>query len=141
MPVGARAISINDILKPHRIATDIATKFQQWDLYRAKWLAEKREIRNYVFATDTTQTTNSILPWKNSTHVPKLCQIRDNLRANYMAALFPTDRPIHWEGDDESSEAKDKRLAIEAYMENKLRQSGFQTEIGKIIDDYFDSIS
>lgn len=138
MPVGARAISINDILKPHRIATDIATKFQQWDLYRAKWLAEKREIRNYVFATDTTQTTNSILPWKNSTHVPKLCQIRDNLRANYMAALFPTDRPIHWEGDDESSEAKDKRLAIEAYMENKLRQSGFQTEIGKIIDDYID---
>jgi len=138
MPVGARAISINDILKPHRIATDIATKFQQWDLYRAKWLAEKREIRNYVFATDTTQTSNSMLPWKNSTHVPKLCQIRDNLRANYMAALFPTDRPIRWEGDDESSEAKDKRLAIEAYMENKLRQSGFQTEIGKLIDDYID---
>lgn len=138
MAAGVRGLVLNDMLKPHRIATDIAAKHIQWDMYRHKWLQEKREIRNYVFATDTTTTTNAENGWKNSTHVPKLCQIRDNLKANYMAALFPNDRPIKWEGDDESSEAKDKRSAIESYMENKLRQSQFQTEIGKIIDDYID---
>ena len=138
MPAGVRGLVINDLLKPDQLAVDIANKHQEWDMNRARWLAEKREIRNYVFATDTTTTTNDQLGWKNSTHVPKLCQIRDNLKSNYEAALFPNDHPIKWEGDDESSEAKGKRLAIEAYMENKLRQSGFRTEIGKCVDDYID---
>lgn len=138
MAAGVRGIVLNDILKPHAIATDIAARHQQWDMLRRRWLEEKREIRNYVFATDTSTTSNQDLPWKNSTHVPKLCQIRDNLKANYMAALFPNDRPIKWEGDDETSEAKDKKISIEAYMENKLRQSQYRTEIDKIIDDYID---
>ena len=53
------------------IATDIATKWQEWNNLRNTWLSEKRELRNYVFATDTRSTTNATLPWKNSTTIPK----------------------------------------------------------------------
>ena len=45
-----------------------------------------KELRNYIFATDTTTTSNKSLPWKNSTTLPKLCQIRDNLHSNYISA-------------------------------------------------------
>lgn len=138
MPSGVRGLVVEDLLRPDKLATSITQRYQEWDMFRNTWLEQKREIRNYIFATDTSSTTNAMLDWKNSTHVPKLCNIRDNLHSNYMAALFPNDRPIRWEGDDESSEAIEKRSAIEAYMNNKMRQGGFQTEVSKCVLDYID---
>lgn len=120
------------------MAYDIAQQYQWLEMKRNQWLASRKEIRDYVFATDTAFTTNQTLPWKNSTHIPKLCQIRDNLNANYISALFPNDRPIVWEGDDEDSESKNKRLAIQHYLENKMRKGGFQTEMAKCINDWID---
>lgn len=134
----ARTIDLDQIIQPEQLGHFIANRWQEWEMFRTQWLSEKREIRDYIFATDTSTTSNNVLPWKNSTHVPKLCQIRDNLQANYMAALFPTDRPVRWEGDDESSEALGKRLTIEQYMENKMRLGGFRTEVSKLVLDYID---
>jgi hypothetical protein len=133
-----RTIDIQDVVKPDLLAVHITNRYQEWENMRQMWLSEKEELRNYIFATDTSSTSVSHLPWKNSVHIPKLCQIRDNLHANYMAALFPTDRAIRWEGDDENSEAKDKRLAIEAYMENKMRLGGIRTEVSKCVYDFID---
>ena len=83
---------------------EIAVKFGQdneakyiahtWHTYnsqRREKIELWKEIRNYVFATDTRTTSNQTLPWKNSTTLPKLCQIRDNLHSNYVSALFPND--------------------------------------------------
>jgi hypothetical protein len=133
-----KALEICDFLERDALAGKIADQYSEWESLRNTWLDQKREIQEYIFAIDTRNTTNSALPWKNSTHIPKLCQIRDNLHANYMAALFPNDRPIRWEGDDESSEAKEKREVIEAYMENKLRQGQFRTEVSKCVLDFID---
>lgn len=138
MASGTRALVVEEILRPDNLAVSISNTFNSWTSFRQNWLADKEEIRQYIFATDTQNTSTGGLGWKNSTHIPKLCNIRDNLHSNYMAALFPNDRPIKWEGDDESSEAKDKRLSIEAYMVNKLRQGGFQTEVAKCVLDYID---
>lgn len=133
-----RALQITDIAEPDRLASQIANTYQSWESFRNKWLVQKEEIRDYIFATDTRGTTNSQLPWKNSTHVPKLCQIRDNLHANYMAALFPNDRPVAWEGDDHESEARDTRLAIESYIENKMRMSNFRATVSQSVYDFID---
>lgn len=138
MATDLRALDVFSLIQPQSMAYDIAKTFQWLEMKRNAWLTEKQEIRNYIFATDTAYTTNQSNPWKNSTHIPKLCQIRDNLNANYMAALFPNDRPIVWEGDDEDSQAKDKRLAIQHYMENKMRSGGFRTEMGKCVNDWID---
>jgi hypothetical protein len=112
-----------------------------WDKYnsnRRGKIEEWKEVRDYVFATDTSTTTNSTLPWKNTTTLPKLCQIRDNLHANYMSALFPNDDWLKWQGYTMEDSLKEKAAKIEAYMSNKTRIGGFRTTISKLLYDYID---
>lgn len=115
--------------------TNIWTTFNN---QRREKIEEWKELRNYVFATDTTTTTNSTLPWKNSTTLPKLCQIRDNLHSNYLSALFPNDDWLRWEAYAKSDGTKKKTQAIEAYMKNKTREGHFRTEMSKLLLDYID---
>ena len=85
----ARTIDLREFVDPETMAADVAMKWTEWDTLRENWLESKQEVQEYLFATNTTTTSNSSLPWKNKVHIPKLCQIRDNLHANYMATLFP----------------------------------------------------
>jgi hypothetical protein len=117
----------------------ISARYDELMMYRTGWELEKTELRNYLFATDTTKTTNKKLPWKNSTTLPKLTQIRDNLHANYMAALFPTTDWLTWEGDRLNDEINGKRAAIEAYMRTKLRQDRAEVQVSKLLLDYVDA--
>ncbi len=121
------------------IARNLIQHYIRIRTQRQSWEAEKKELRNFIFATDTTTTTNSSLPWRNTTTIPKICQIRDNLLANYLDALFPNDEWFVWEGDDESSVVKEKRRIIEMYMRNKIKQSGFREEVEKCLLDYIDN--
>ena len=112
-----------------------------WDIYnkqRDGKIQEWMELRNYIFATDTTTTSNSVLPWKNKTTIPKLCQIRDNLHSNYISALFPNDDWLKWEAYSRDGAIKNKVTAIEAYMSNKTREGGFRQEVSRIAYDYID---
>ena len=94
-------LDIENLLEPDLLATGIANRWTELAKYREKWLEEKKELRNYLFATDTSTTTNQKLPWSNSTTTPKLTQIYDNLKANYSAALFPNSNPDRdWETDN-----------------------------------------
>ncbi|MDB4302070.1 hypothetical protein N9924_00740 [bacterium] len=112
-----------------------------WDKFnqqrRAK-IEEWKELRDYVFATDTTTTSNSGLPWKNSTTLPKLCQIRDNLHSNYLSHLFPNDDWLVWVGYSLEDSIKIKAAMIEAYMANKAREGGMRREVSKLLYDYID---
>jgi hypothetical protein len=105
---------------------------------RREKITEWNELRNYIFATDTRSTSNSTLPWKNSTTLPKICQIRDNLHANYISALFPNDSWLKWEGYTHNDALKVKAKTIESYMSNKTRIGGFRTEVSKMVLDYID---
>jgi len=134
----SNTIDLEDFVDRDQTAAEIANQYQTWENLRTSWLDDKKEIQEYIFATDTTSTTNASLPWKNKVHIPKLCQIRDNLHANYMATLFPNDTSIVWEGDDTDSETRDKRKTIQSYMSNKLKQSGFMTEVSRLVLDFID---
>tara|TARA_R110002051_G_scaffold18015_3_gene51992 strand:- start:6327 stop:8102 length:1776 start_codon:yes stop_codon:yes gene_type:complete len=137
--MAGRTLDISEYIGiPDGLPSYISNQFTRWNQMRIGWIEEKKELRNYVFATDTTKTTNSNLPWKNSTTIPKLCQIRDNLHANYMAALFPNDDWLIWEGDDEDAEAEAKRKVILSYMQNKLRNSGFINAVSELVYDFID---
>ena len=89
---------IEQAIGTENLAKTLAGLYNQWWIQRNNKESEWRELRNYLFATDTTTTSNSSLPWKNKTTLPKLTQIRDNLHANYMDALFPNDNWMKWEG-------------------------------------------
>lgn len=133
-----KVAEIRSILQPESLASQIAYMWDKHNTDRRTWLDEKKELRDYIFATDTTKTTNSKLPWKNKTTIPKLCQIRDNLHANYQSALFPNDDWLKWEGHSIDSVTLSKRQAIEAYIKNKVRESNFRTTISELLYDYID---
>ena len=118
------------------LACRIADQWITWNNNRQIWMKEKEEIQRYVFATDTTKTSNSMLPWSNKTTIPKLCQIRDNLFANYMATMFPKNKNIVWEGTSEEDEAKSS--SIEAYMTWVMERPEFYYEVSKLLLDYID---
>lgn len=120
------------------LASKIADMWTRWDQARSAWKDDQQELRNYLFATDTRKTSNSKLPWKNSTVTPKLTQIRDNLHANYMAALFPSENWFFWESTDKDKELAKKRYAIVNYMKQKLKASNFQLLVSQLIYDYVD---
>ena len=97
-----------------------------------------KELRNYIFQTDTTQTSNAKLAWKNKTSIPKICQIRDNLHANYLAALFPHDNWFKWEAATQDAALRSNAKLIEAYMQQKIRESNFKSVISEALYDYID---
>lgn len=135
-----RTLDLSELVGPYKdgMATAIATKYMEWEQARNTWAGQKQELRNYLFATDTTTTSNKTLPWKNSTTTPKLTQIRDNLHANYMQALFPSENWLIWEGDRANDEIEKKRRSIEAYMRTKLRQDRAEITIGQLVLDWID---
>lgn len=129
-------LDIESVIHPEVLATEIANKWMEWNSYRGKWIEEKKELRNYLYATSTKTTSNAILPWSNTTTTPKLTQISDNLHANYMATLFPQNKWMKWEALDKESGTKLKRDIIQAYMDNKIRQSNFTSVASKLVQDY-----
>ena len=122
----------------HSLARQLAAMYNNWWIQRSEKEEEWRELRNYLFATDTTKTTNAKLPWKNKTTLPKLTQIRDNLHANYLDAVFPNDNWMKWEGYNVEDSTAKKRKAIEAYMKTKINESGFRETVSELLQDYID---
>ena len=120
------------------IGSKIGFLWNTWNTARQTKISEWKELRNYLFATDTSTTSNSALPWKNKTTVPKLCQIRDNLHSNYISALFPNDHWFAWEGysDDDATSAKVQ--AITAYMSNKIIEGNMRDTASDLLYDYID---
>lgn len=129
---------VDDILEKDELACHISRNFQTWWQFRNPKEQEWKEIQKYIFATDTTRTANGKLPWSNKTTLPKLCQIRDNLFANYMTAMFPRRKNVVWEGDTRSDEDKAKTKAIEAYMSWVMDRNEFHDEVEKLVTDYID---
>ena len=133
-----KVLHIEDELNVDRLGLVVARRWQEWDTLRRTKLDEWTELQKFVFATDTSKTSNSSLPWSNKTTLPKLCQIRDNLFANYMASMFPKRKWMRWESDSKEDAAKQKVDSIEGYMEWVIDRNEWYNEIAKIVLDYID---
>lgn len=131
-----KSLDVEYLLEPEMTARRISEFWVEWRDHKQRWTEEKKELRNYVFATDTRTTSNKENGWFNSTTTPKICQIYDNLKANYSAALFPNDDWMEWQAYDQDSETKKKRDTIQSYMENKIRQGDFVKIADTLIDDF-----
>ena len=133
-----KVMELKDVISPDMLATRLTERYIEWETLRQVKKNEWEEVRRYVYATDTTQTTNARLPWKNRTTLPKLCQIRDNLYSNYTATMFPKRKWLTWEANDKDSNSVAKRDAITNYMAWCIEQPTFKHELDKIIMDYID---
>ena len=134
--MAGETIELQHLLGPDHMAVEIATRWQTWSNLRQKKLDEWKELRNYLYATDTKTTKNAMLPWSNSTTTPKLTQIMDNLHANYFATLFPQQKWMRFEADTRDSNVKAKRDVIQAYMNNKVSQSKLVDTASNLLYDY-----
>lgn len=133
-----KVAEITKFLNPDQKGTWVRNLWTTFDQQRQGWISEKQELRDYVFATDTTKTSNRSLPWKNSTTLPKLCQIRDNLHSNYLQALLPNDKAIKWEAYTPDAAKREVSETITAYMENKARLGKLRSVISEWLYDYID---
>ncbi len=129
---------VEAILTPDAMAREIADNWRVWDQDKRVFTNRSQEVAKYIFATDTKDTSNSVLPWKNSTTIPKLCQIRDNLFANYTKVLFPKRKWMKWFPENEESMQKEKADTIQDYIAWAVEQSGFKKELSKAILDFID---
>ena len=123
--MAGEVIELENVLDVDHMATQIASRWQEWTTLRQNKVEEWKELRNYLYATDTRTTKNAMLPWSNSTTTPKLTQIMDNLHANYFATLFPQKRWFKFEANSRDANVKLKRETVQAYMENKVSASDF----------------
>jgi len=135
-----KVLELTDILKPDELGSAIGNKWIEWNMFRQTKLTDWTETRKYIFATDTTKTTNHKLPWNNKTTIPKLCQIRDNLFANYVATMFPPTQStwLSWEADNPSDQELSKARSIESYMQFVVDQTNVKLELEKLVLDYID---
>ena len=122
---------------------DSASQWVSWlwnkfNNQRVEYINEVKELRDYTFATDTTKTSNHKNGWKNSTTMPKICQIRDNLHSNYLSSVFPNDDWLKWQAHSKEDATRAKAETIESYMDNKTRMSHYRTTISKCLYDYID---
>lgn len=133
-----KVLIVDDLLVMDDVATFISNKYQEWEGMRERKRALWSEIQQYIFATDTSHTSNAKLPWSNKTTIPKLSQIRDNLHANYMASMFPKSRWFIWEGETKTDEDITKKEAIESYMSWATDRNEFLDEMSRLVLDFID---
>lgn len=138
MPTTQATFDVHDILNPDSLAMRISDMWFQWKLGKTRAEGLWQEVRDYIFATDTSTTANRTNGWMNSTTTPKLCQIRDNLHANYMSSLFPKRKWLTWEAAGAEGVDQEKRKTITSYIEDKVRLSGFRQTMGQLVYDYID---
>lgn len=136
--MSTKVLELRAVLQQDSLAAMVSQTWNAYHMQRQSKINEWIELRDYIFATDTSSTTAGRLPWKNKTTIPKLCQIRDNLHSNYISALFPNDDWLTWVAYTQDSALKSKAKAIEGYMRNKTREGHFRTEVSKLVYDYID---
>ena len=129
-------LNVEHTLDPDNLAVEISNRFNEWNNFRRSKLEEWKELRNYLYATDTRTTSNSILPWSNNTTTPKLTQIMDNLHANYFAALFPSRKWMRWEGENKIDDSMGKAKLVESYLYHKMSKSDFINTVSSLLYDY-----
>ena len=134
-----QVLDIEGLIKADNDAVQIANKYREWQIYRDTKVEQWKELRDYIFATDTKTTSNSILPWSNSTTTPKLTQIRDNLHANYTDALFAKRNWFRWDADNRESAQLQKAKIAKAYTRTRMEQGGFYGTADDLILDWIDT--
>lgn len=134
----SKTLDLIDIVDPEDVAKEIVNTWYTWDNARNPRKTQWSEVDRYVFATDTTTTTNAKLEWSNKTTIPKLCQIRDNLIANYEAAMFPKRAWLDWEASTREDNDREKQRKIKDYMLWNVESPFFKEEMKKLIRDYVD---
>lgn len=131
-------IDIKKLQEPDGLAFAIADKYVTWEAAKDAWYVNARETLENLYATDTTQIYNQTRDFDNSTHIPKLTQIRDMLITYYLDAMFSLPDFVDWEPYNQESTNLEVKNTLKAIMKQMLEDSEFKPTIRQIVEDYVD---
>jgi len=94
------------------------------------------ETEKFVFATTVQDTSNVQGEYNHTTHIPKITEIYDRLKANYVAGLVGREDFFEFHGEDQASVMKERRDKIESYLRTKHRLRNTISKIQEAIDDW-----
>lgn len=112
--------------------------FTNMEQGRAKWEEERKELLLYIDATDTNTTTNSKLPFKNSTTINKIAQLHQNISTTYIEHLMPNSDWVNFVGKNRDDMDAKKRKAITSYVKGKVEASNLEGVLEQLSSDYAD---
>jgi len=136
--MSGKVAEIKNLIGREELGSAIGGMWDSWNMQRQGWLEEKKELRNYLFATDTSTTSNKTLPWKNSTTIPKLCQLRDNLHSNYISAMFSNEEWAMWQAGNLEAANIAVKQAVTNYIKNKIQERNLRQTFSQLVYDYID---
>lgn len=131
-------LEIYKLQEPDGLATAIANKYVAWDNSRDRWYANAKETLQNLYATSTHDITNQCHDWDNSTHIPKLTQIRDMLITYYLDAMFGLPDYIDWEPYSKESVSFTVKNQLKSLIKQILHDSEFKPTIRQLVEDYVD---
>lgn len=133
-----KTYDIKVLQNPDALADAIATKFVSWENAKTNWVADKKETLENLFATSTRDIYNQPRETDNSTHIPKLTQIRDMLVTYYIDAMFSLPDIVEWEPYSTEDVSANKKNALKALIKQMMKDSGFKETVRPIVEDYVD---
>lgn len=131
-------LEIYKLQEPDSLATAIANKYVAWDNSRDRWYSNARETLENLYATSTHDIFSQCHDWDNSTHIPKLTQIRDMLITYYLDAMFGLPDFVDWEPYDEEGTKFAIKNTLKSVMKQMLNDSEFKPTIRQLVEDYVD---
>lgn len=131
-------LEIKILQEPDSLATAISNKYVAWEASRDKWYRNAQETLENLYATSTHEIRNQSHEWDNSTHIPKLTQIRDMLITYYLDAMFSLPDYIDWEAYDQNSADVNTKNTLKTLAKQMVHDSQFEPTIRQIVEDYVD---
>lgn len=125
-----------DNVNVQALAEEISRKWDEWKGNQTKADAARLQLRDDIFAVDTSTTDNSSNGFANNTHIPKLMSIAQNLHANYFDHVLGEKDWFAWQAQDEDPELAKKAKAILAYMSTKVEQQNMVVTLSRKLWDW-----
>lgn len=133
-----KTFDIRELQQPEGLASAIAEKFVSWENSKDRWYRNAKETLENLYATSTRDIYNQTREFDNSTHIPKLTQIRDMLVTYYLDAMFSLPDYVEWEAYDYDSIDVNTRNTLKSVAKQMVADSKFDPTIRQLVEDYVD---
>lgn len=133
-----QTVDILNMINPDNLATNIADKMVLWSNGRRRWEENCEETMQYLYATSTQDIMELSRTWDNTTHLPKLTQVRDLLLTLYHDAIFSLPDYVEWEAYSRDTLVDPVRSSLQNFVRQMLDQSNFKDSIDSLLEDYID---
>lgn len=133
-----KTVDIVNMINPDDLATNIADKMVLWSNGRRRWEENCEETMQYLYATSTNDIMQLSRYWDNSTHIPKLTQVRDLLLTLYHDAIFSLPDFVEWVPYSKETLNANTRNSLEAFTRQMLDKANFKDTVDALLEDYID---